>query len=280
MKKIFLIVIFLQIIFLTNTLFSQTKSKIGEILKSKFENFQYEEIIAYSDSILKYSESLTRDDSISIFYYRAISAFNLWDKNLSEENFKKILSIDKNFALDSNEVSPKIISFFDEIKKREFENTTNKVNQTAINEKSPSELSLINEYKKSITTYREAVWKNLVFPGWGQLVLNQKSKGIIFAASFTVALISSVYFYFDTNSKEKAYLSETDPEKIKTKYSAYNNSYRLRNISFASLAAIYFYSQFDILTYPPINLSTSFSMNEDLKINKSSFNLSLKFAFK
>lgn len=238
----FLLVISNQIVL------SQSKKNISDLLKSKFENFEYESVLSITDSILKSNSDLAKNDSIQIFYYRSLSAFHIWDINLSEDNFKTLLKLDKNFILDSTEVSPKIVNFFNQIKKRESENSIQLNNKEKENDLTTSFQEI---YKKKYSDYREALWKNFLIPGWGNLSLKEKTKGYIITSSFSISLISSMYFYFNTKAKEKEYLNEVTPEKIAEKYNSYNSSYKIRNLSFIALGLIYIYSQIDLLTRNP-----------------------------
>lgn len=270
MKKIFISFFFL---FLASQqmIYSQSKEPISKILKSKFENFEYENIIQISDSILKSGFKINKEDSIQIFYYRSIAAFHIWDINISEESFKILLKLDKNFILDSTEVSPKIILFFEQIKKKE----TEKFDELIKNQKQNNLNSSSNDnLKRSFTIFRESVEKNFIMPGWGNLFLNEKDKGYFFITTFSISLLSSIYFYFDTRSKEKAYLNEVDIEKISEKYKSYNTSYKLRNISLITSGLIYIYSQFDILSRNPFlednaasKVILNFSMLNQIQIN-------------
>lgn len=275
MKNIFLLFSLLNII--SSQLIYSQQSKIELLLKSKFENFEYEKVITISDSLLKFSGNLTREDSIKIFYYRAISAFHIWDINLSEESFKVLLKLDKNFQPDSSEVSPKIISFFNQIRKREIEEIQSiSLQQNLLFQ---DQNSKVEELRKNFSLYREAILKNLVYPGWGNFVINQKTKAYIFTSSFSISLISSVYFYFLTEKKEREYLNEINPDKISEKYSPYNMAYKLRNISLISLGLIYIYSQFDLLTETfPLSLNNLSRI--DLEQKNNSINLSIYFPIK
>ncbi len=275
MKKIFLLFSLLNII--SSQLIYSQQSKIESLLKSKFENFEYEKVITISDSLLKFRSDLIKDDSIKIFYYKAISAFHIWDINLSEESFKVLIKLDKNFQLDSNEVSPKIISFFNQIRKRESEEI--KGNSLQQNFLFQDQNSKIEELRKNLSLYREAIWKNVVYPGWGNFVIEQKTKGYIFTSSFSISLISSAYFYFLTEKREREYLNEINPDKISEKYSSYNTAYKLRNISLITLGLIYIYSQFDLLTETfPLSLNNLSRI--DLEHKNNTINLSIYLPIK
>ncbi len=245
--------------------FAQSISDIKKILKSKFENFDYIGVIITADSLFKLKNNLTKDDSLSIFYYKALSAFHLWDINLSEESFRKILTFDINFSLDSNEVSPKIISFFNQIKKRELERLNN---QNSIElEKNYSEKFSERKLEERLSKYRQSVLRNLIYPGWGYFGLNEKRKGIVISSLFTLSLLSGLYFSYDTYIKEKTYLNETNPQLISQRYKSYNTVYKVRNITLLTLATIYIYSQIDILNYKSNKL-----LNQAVTIKPEFFN--------
>ncbi|MCX8056482.1 MAG: hypothetical protein N3F03_02590 [Ignavibacteria bacterium] len=268
MKKI-LSITFLSLL-LCQILYSQQQNRIGETLKSHFENFEYDKVIAIGDSLLIYNANLSKEDSIQIFYYKAISAFHMWDINLSEENFRNLLKLDQNFKLDSSTVSPKIISFFNQLKKRELEEVSKSKNQYEINnqkENTKKENSFNN-----FSIYKESIWKNLLIPGWGNFVLNQKSKGYLFTISYSLSLISTIYFSYITAKKENEYLNETIPERITEKYKSYNTYYKLKNISIGALSLVYLYSQIDFFS----NLNSNALPQITFDYNFKSVNFSLK----
>jgi hypothetical protein len=64
-----------------------------------------------------------------------------------------------------------------------------------------------------------------------------------------VSLGAAIYYAVDSNTKEKKYLDETDPALIPSLYSKYNTSYKLRNFSLLSFAAVWLYSQIDLLFF-------------------------------
>lgn len=267
---------FCLILFLifSSSLFSQTQNKIGDFLKSKFENFEYEQVIASADSILNWNSNLTREDSIQIFYFKAISSFHLWDINQSEENFRLLIALDRNFELDSNEVSPKIISFFNQIKKKEDEI---EIRKSQLNTENSSQVNPnLDRLQKNIVIYRESILKNLLLPGWGYIKTGEKTKGYLLASSFSLSIISSVFFSYLTSEREKEYLSEVIPERITEKYSSYNTAYKLRNISFLTLGLIYLYAQIDFLVNHPI---FQFSAPSEINFNAKTNSINLKFKF-
>ena len=279
LKKLSLITLFIFISL--PTIFSQVHSKYELILRQKFEEFDYTSVIKLADSILTNEQNLNRNDSLSVLYYKAISSFSIWDIKTSEQAFKNILILDENFVLDTITVSPKIVSYFNDLKtkyliekKNEKQNSSFALDSILVSERI--------KYSTEFLSYKKALWRNLVLPGWGSIYLNKKTKGYLFASAFTLSLISTIYLINDSNKKENDYLSEINPDLIPSKYSKYNSSYKLKNFSIALMALIYIYSQIDFLfideSTNSFGVLNSLKISEDLKSNiKASISLPIKF---
>jgi hypothetical protein len=89
-----------------------------------------------------------------------------------------------------------------------------------------------------------------------------------------------LYFIVDANEKEKAYLSETNSVLIQSNYDKYNKSYKIRNTLIATYAAIWLYSQIDLLFFS--NSIGSKHLSEGISnhiqvLPNDSFALSFKF---
>lgn len=278
-KKFFLILILTQSFFIS--LYSQTQSKYELFLKQKFEDFDYNLVVTLTDSILTNQKDLSRNDSLILLYYKAISSFNIWDIKTSEKAFVSILKLDENFTLDTVNVSPKIVSYFNDLKTKFLSEKRNEKQNHTIKIDSLLTIERL-KYKSELENYRQAFWRNLILPGWGNIYLTKNTKGYFFAGAFTVSLFSTIYFMFDSNQKEKDYLSEINPDLISEKYSKYNSSYKLRNISIALTSLIYIYSQLDFLLFDKMKFSQnilnniSFSQDSHSKI-RANISIPLKF---
>jgi hypothetical protein len=106
-----------------------------------------------------------------------------------------------------------------------------------------------------------AIAKSLIVPGWGHLHLKNNTKGWILTTASTAILGSMIYFILDANKKENNYLAETNATLIQQKYGDYNSSYKIRNLLIASYAAIWLYSQIDILFFSKELGSENISLN-------------------
>jgi len=83
----------------------------------------------------------------------------------------------------------------------------------------------------------------------GHLYNGTTTKGWILTSLSALSLTSIVYFVIDSNKKEKEYLQEHNRNLIEDKYDSYNFSNRMKNVSFGTFAAVWLYTQFDLLFF-------------------------------
>jgi hypothetical protein len=223
---------------------SQTKVTKKDI-RSKYETFEYQDVIRLSDIYLYNNPGVSVQDSLEVLTMKAVSEYSLNEVNNSEKTFIDILKIDRQYNLDPTEISPKIISFYQEIKTNyhPFIEEPEKDGDESKNES--IDLKEINRLRSSI--YTSAISRSILLPGLGHLYLENSAKGWILTSISSMTLGAMVYFIFDTRSKEHNYLNETEPDLISSLYDTYNTSYKIRNVLIICYAAIWLYSQLDLL---------------------------------
>ncbi|MEJ2542505.1 MAG: hypothetical protein P8Y99_00390 [Calditrichaceae bacterium] len=251
---------FLWILYILFLLFAfasaQHHSHAVDDVATPFKSFKYSEVVSLADSILSQDSLLTLNELLEIYRMKALSHFSLGEELYAKNCFTEILEIDPRFKLDPVQNSPKIISFFNQIKLDYLQN------KITTNETTPVEQ--INEpIKTNFTLYpqksmKNAVIKSIVLPGWGHLYLGKKKSGILLMMGSAVTLPSMIYFIFDTNQKEKDYLNETNLDALQTKYDDYNQSYKIRNGLIAGYSLIWLYSQWNLFSSDGTNQQLMF----------------------
>lgn len=225
-------------------LFAQQKITIAD-LRLSFETFEYSEVIAKADELLKGRDTINTGNLLDILQMKAISHYAMADEPGVRKSFIEMLQQDRFYQLDSEKVSPKIIKLFSEVKTDYLQSVSDKKKEVITGPvyKTPDYKEVSFKYREE----KESITRSFIYPGWGHLYSGSTLKGsIIF--SLTAANIGAlVYFIFDTNKKHTSYLNERDPILLKEKYSSYNKSYKVRNILIGSLVAVYAYTQIDIL---------------------------------
>jgi hypothetical protein len=228
-------------------LFAQSSNDI-RILQKHYESFEYSKVISEANNLLLDKNRFSDQSLINIYILKAASHYAMSDKMNSRKSFIELLKIDDEYKLDNVTYSPKLITFFNEVNK-EFLDIIKANGEKHKSEKEVDTANIIQQTNISNTEFNTALAKSLSLPGWGHLHLNNDTKGWILTSVGTAALGSMIYFIFDSNSKEKDYLSETNSQLIQTKYDEYNKSYKVRNTLIAAYAVIWIYSQIDILFF-------------------------------
>jgi len=281
MKKLFLLIVF----FVTASVFAQVKVTLNEI-KKEYESFEYEKVIILSSQILEGKDTLAPGVLIDIYLMKAQSHYALTEENNAKNCFFEILRINRNYVLDEEYFSPKIVAFFNNVKRDflllipEKPKQEEKKLDTEKKEEQPKTI-ISNELIPSVNEYKIALVKSILLPGLGHFAANSDTKGWLFTAASVLSYGSMIYFIVNTNSKEKDYLNETNAGEIKSKYDTYNTSYKIRNTLIASSIIIWAYSQLDFLFWDVNKFSkVNFSVGQNSSL-KSDFyiGLSAKISF-
>lgn len=238
-------ILFSIILFCTFTA-AQHHSHTVDQVAAPFKSFQYTDVISIADSILSQDSLLTSNELIEIYRMKALSHFSLGEEIYTKNCFNEILEIDPRFKLDPVQNSPKIISFFNQIKLDYLQNQITKNEVTAVEQN--NELLKTKFTLHPQKSMKSAMVKSILLPGWGHLYLDKKKSGIMLILGSVVTLPSMIYFIFDTNQKEKDYLNETNSSAIQTKYDDYNQSYKIRNGLIAGYSLIWLYSQWNLFS--------------------------------
>ncbi|MGK9476821.1 hypothetical protein [Melioribacter sp. OK-6-Me] len=263
-SKFFLTILF---IFTSSSLFAQVISY--DNVKKEFNSFEYEKVIELSDSLLKNKNNLQDSLLIDIYLMRAVSFYSIAREDSAARNFEAILKINPAYSPDPLIISPKLISLFDQVK---LNFTPPKIEQS-----DTTVTNYQNEIKDVKPTQNLMQLKNMILPGWGYLSNGFSTKGIILSSASLLNLAGMIYFIYETNQKEKSYLNETNKNLIPARYDEYNNAYKVRNALIISYAALWIYSQIDLLFFNTHNETIEKKISYDFKTNTILWGISYGF---
>ena len=268
------IVFFLFVFFSALTLAQESQGSIV-VLKKQLESFQYNQVINSANELIKNKQKISDKDLIEVYKLKAIAQYSLQNDKGAKESFFNILKIDTTFTLDAATTSPKIISFFDQVKidyLQVFESEKPVVKTKTDTVYIPK----VIHSEQSTSELKQAAIRSVILPGWGHLYFGDNLKGTILTSLSLITLGSSIYFIIDSNKKERLYLNAIDPLAIQQRYNDYNRSYKLKNISVISFAAVWLYSQIDLLFLSgknPLNISNE----EFFNTNQTQLNFQIQF---
>lgn len=107
---------------LTISLFSLFESdNPRKVMKKYYHNCEYEKAIEQANIILK-EQNQSKKDIHDILIIKGVSEFSLNKFLDARITFTELLNLDHSIELDSMEISPKIVNFFENIKSSKFVN--------------------------------------------------------------------------------------------------------------------------------------------------------------
>ena len=216
------------------------------LMETKFDHFQYGDVISMANKLLLGITPFSKEDLLDIYTKKGISHYSLSEDDAARKSFIEILRIDSSYSLDSSKVSPKIITFFKQVKNDYLKQEAEIESRTVVRFDTVYVPKVAYDYEHE-SRLKNALVRSIIIPGLGQMYKEEYFKGVVLTVLSSVSLISSIYYIADTNTKEKAYLVETNSNLIESKYNEYNSAYKKRNISVISFGILWLYSQIDLL---------------------------------
>ncbi len=221
--------------------FSWTAAAVGqnsdirllEEIQSAYEEHNYVEVEMKATSALTAYQRFSSDQLAEIHKILGVVYFSLNKPEESEAQFTSALALAPNLSLDPVQVSPKIISFFDQIKQKRMSSPDDG------NELQAPRYVLLADKRPGATL------RSLVLPGWGQIYKGERKKGFVLSSLWTAGVTATVIAHFSRNSSEDRYLDETDPARLESRFDSFNRLHKLRNGLAAFSAAVWIYSYFD-----------------------------------
>jgi len=190
---------------------------------------------------------------------KAVSHYTLAEEKEARRCFQEIVLREEDFSPDPKNISPKIIHFFEEVKK-DFQQKT--VVQENFPLKKIDSLRLVPHSRAGENDYfRDAFVRSLLVPGWGHLYVSNSTKGLIISATTIATAGTLIYFIFDTRAKENTYLRERNLQRIESRYKEFNTSYAIRNALIVAYGAIWLYAQADLAFFSFDNILTESTLS-------------------
>ncbi len=186
-------------------------------LEKDFRSFQYEKVIEKGNFLLA-DPYVTKEDSLQILKYMLNAAYTLADTVTAKNIIQKIIKCDPGFTLNPMETSPKIIEFYQHVKKQI------QAHKSIIPFK-----PRIKTVVKPLTLPLSSSFFSLMLPGSGHLHQKFKTKGVIFLGISTMLLGSAIYATIETSQKRQDYLAAHPGANFDKLYNNYNFFYKLRN---------------------------------------------------
>jgi TM2 domain-containing membrane protein YozV len=227
-------------------IFCQISGDSLKTLKKQFESFEYQKVINSANKLLAGKDTISKANLKEIYRMKGISHFSINQDDSAKYSFRQILRLDSTYNLDSSKTSPKIVAFFNDIKNN-FRKEQIEIRKLAA---ARTDTVYVPQYVRNIYSeenLKKSIALSVIFPGVGHLTRGYTAKGWIFTTLTAATLGSTIYFIYDTNRRHRDYMDQTQASLISSKYKSYNTAFKKRNISIIALAAVWLYTQIDLL---------------------------------
>ncbi len=204
----------------------------GQQVKERYDRVEFREAIALGNRLLA-GRHLSPDDLALVHQYLGFAHFNLGNLDSARVHFLSLLSLQPDIRFDPAETSPKIITFFDQLR----------VESLAVPAKeSPFAFT---RYVLVPDLRAGAAWRSAILPGWGQLHKGQKMRALLLGGVFWVGLAGTAVALLQESDTRDRYLDATDPGEIARRYDRYNRWFKARRILTVTTAGFWLLNVLD-----------------------------------
>ena len=203
---------FFIILVISKILFSQ-KNDALDTAKEYYQTENYTGTIKTLENALP---ELNETEKMEAHKYLGYSYAKINDKILAKEHFKALLKLNPKFKLNKEDADSTVIK-------------------------------ILNDVKKEIA--QESAMCSCFIPGAGQLIKGDEKKGKLIMLGASLSLVSSIYFWAETENKKNDYL-KLGPDSIEYMddyYNIYNRWYHISLLSSSVFTGFYLYSILDAL---------------------------------
>jgi tetratricopeptide (TPR) repeat protein len=202
-----------------------------------YQAMNYNQTIELCNQAISEYTNYSREELITLYKFQALSYYHLGDTSSARQAFNTMLTINPNVILDPVTTSPKIITFYEQIKSEYAPdikaNTLTETRYIQLKDSRPS-----------------AAWRSLVLPGWGQLYKGESTKGYIIMSGFLLNSAALIAAVVNEQSAKDSYLAARDPNTIINTYDEYNKWHKTRQMLTYSQIIIWGYAIADAIWYP------------------------------
>jgi len=198
-------------------------------VQSAYYSMHYTAVIQMVKTELENHPSQTPEDLTQYLKYLAMALFAEDGEEAARGALASLLLVDPAFEFSEDEASPKIRALLESMRPQ---------NGATVSESAPTYITLQDRRSAEYLA-------SLVLPGRGQLQRHER-RGYAYAAAYVLSVGGAIFYTRAAYRDHAAYLQAYDPNDIRTKYSAYNRSYQLRNNLWIVSAAVYLTSLLDL----------------------------------
>jgi len=242
-----------------------------QMMQQKAKAFEYKSVIRMAEQALEDKDQFSNDEIVQLYRFKGIAHYSETEMNQALQSFVHILKIDPNYSLDPLRTSPKIVTFFNEIKDNLHQPSQEPKN--ALQETEPDTVKVV----KTMPYLSPAALPSMIFPGTGHWLSGHRTKGRILTALNAVAVGLTAASVVNCYQKRDDYLRADNPDVIGQEYSEYNKAYKTRNNVLIAYSAFWLYTQLDLFFISGKNQHSSLTFQPTLTKEGTYLSCHIKF---
>ncbi|MBN2012085.1 tetratricopeptide repeat protein [candidate division KSB1 bacterium] len=207
-----------------------------ESMQDAFHRLDYATAQSIAESILVNWQQYRPSDLETVHKVLGVILYSDGDLQQAQRQFEQAIQLNRQAELDPVYVSPKIITFFNEIK-------------AAYQPESGQQTQV--RYVLAPDRRPGAVMRSALIPGWGQIHKGQVRKGWVLITAATASTVALVGTAWQTQQKRDLYMDATTPIAIESTYNTYNTWYKRRQVSGYIMGALWSVAIIDALVTKP-----------------------------
>ncbi|MDX1739778.1 MAG: hypothetical protein R3178_00730 [Rhodothermales bacterium] len=201
-----------------------------------YEELDFDLALARADSIIASESGYTPDELVEVHTIAALVHIARNQPSAARPHFVSALSIDPDLELNPASASPQALELFRSV-------------QSDLRTGRALEASSAIRYLRVYDPRPAAAYRSMLVPGWGQLYKGQRTKGYVFLGLWAATAAGTVTAHIVRHDREQAYLDETEPSNVPSRYDEFNRWHRIRNNLAIAAAATWVVSYLDALIF-------------------------------
>ncbi|MDX1740901.1 MAG: hypothetical protein R3178_06390, partial [Rhodothermales bacterium] len=222
-----------------------------EGVREAYEKLDFDLALARADSIIRIGERQDPSDLVQVHTIAALVHIARNRPSAAKPHFLSALSIDPDLELNPTIASPQALELF---------RSAQAEMRSADSRASPSAITYLRVYDPRPA----AAYRSMLVPGWGQIYKGQRKRGYLFMGLWGATAAGTIAAHIVRHDREQAYLDETDPTQVPSRFDDFNRWHKVRNNLAIGAALTWVVSYLDALIFegpdrpaagPSLNLS-------------------------
>ncbi len=205
-------------------------------VRHAYEELDFDLALATADSIIASERGYTPDELVEVHTIAALVHIARNQPSAARPHFVSALSIDPDLELNPANASPQALELFRSVR-------SDLASGQAFESSSAIRYLRVNDPRPA------AAYRSMLIPGWGQLYKGQRTRGYVFMGLWAATAAGTLSAHIIRHDREQAYLDETVPSQVQSRYDDFNRWHRIRNNLAIAAAATWVVSYLDALIF-------------------------------